>query len=200
VSLDTEFTEKPICKASRQYQHLKLQQLDEGNLDPVEYQEAYDDIVEKSCICVGLGTAALLANDLDTRVEGEGVSICPGPNMAYFSETVSLQTMTDHIYGRENIIQRDDRPHMFIKELSLYVNYLKEKIAETAGNPDGKQIKYLESFRQNLMDGIAYYRQLFTHLEDHFTEAKSEILKALSAYQEELDKLLLTVNPQKEVA
>lgn len=195
VSLDTEFTEKPICKASRQYQYLKLQELDELDVDPVEYQKAFDEITEKACICVGLGTSALLANNLNRRVEGDAVSVCPGPNMAYFSEEVSLQRMTDHIYGRDNVIQRTDRPQMFIKELSLYVNYLKEKVAENSNPADAKQIKYFRKFRQNLLDGIEYYRNLFGEVTQYFDEIKTEIFTALDEIQNELDALILEPIP-----
>jgi hypothetical protein len=193
VSVDKEFTDHSICRASRQYQYLKLQQLEEKDLDPVQRQKEYEEIVDKSCICVGLGTAALLVNDLDTRVEGEGVSVCPGPNMAYFSEISTLQTMTDHIYGRDNVISRDDRPHMFIKELSLYVDYLRESFEETPDQPDEKQLAYLESFRQNLYEGIEYYKTLFSGLEDTFLSVKEESLEALDAYRTELENMFLTM-------
>jgi hypothetical protein len=103
--LNNEFTEKSICTASRQYQYLKIQELDQEKLSPKEYQAKYDKIVEKACICVGLGTSALLAKNLDRKVEGDGVSICPGPNMAYFSKIMSLKEITDHIYGRSNTIR-----------------------------------------------------------------------------------------------
>ena len=36
--------------------------------------------------------------------------------------------MTDHIYGRENIVTNSKRPHMFIAELHLYIDYLKEEL------------------------------------------------------------------------
>ena len=39
--------------------------------------------------------------------------------------------MVDHIYGRSNIITRTDRPNMFIKELNLYIDYLRKKKTET---------------------------------------------------------------------
>lgn len=190
VQFDTEFTEKPICTASRQYQYLKVQQLNEQDLDPVEHQKAYDKIVEKSCICVGLGTSALLSNDLDTTEEGDGVSVCPGPNMAYFSEEVSLKQMVDHIYGRDNVIQRQDRPQMFIKELSLYVNYLKDQIAEIPDTADEKQQNYIHKFRKNLLEGIEYYRNLYGELEMHFQHVKSEIFESLNRFEEELDSLI----------
>lgn len=183
VVMSTEFTEKPICRASRQYQYLKLKELENADIDPVQYQKAYNDVVEKACICVGLGTSALLANDLDNRVEGEAVSICPGPNMAYFSEEVSLETMTNHIYGKENIIQRDDRPHMFLKELCLYVDYLNEQIAESPDPLEEKQRKYLESFRGNLLEGIEYYYGLFRDSD--------EIIDSLNNFKDELVSLPL---------
>ncbi|HHM02874.1 MAG TPA: hypothetical protein ENJ15_07645, partial [Caldithrix abyssi] len=84
LSSNREFTEKSICTASRQFQHLKIKQLEESSLSPGEYKEAFDKIVDKSCICVGLGTTALVSYGLDTRVEGKEISVCPGPNMAYF--------------------------------------------------------------------------------------------------------------------
>ena len=183
VVMSTEFTEKPICRASRQYQHLKLQELDEQDVGPAEYKKAYEDIVEKACICVGLGTSALLVNDLDTRIEGEAVSICPGPNMAYFSDEVSLETMVHHIYGRENLVQRKTRPHMFIKELSLYVDYLKEQIQQYSRPLENKHRQYFENFRDNLLAGINYYQKLFSRADN--------LLQSLNTFQEELESLSL---------
>lgn len=190
VQFDTEFTDKPICTASRQYQYLKVQQLNEQDRDPVAYQKAYDEIVEKACICVGLGTAALLSNDLDTSGEGDGVSVCPGPNMAYFSKEVSLEKMADHIYGRDNVIQRQDRPQMFIKELSLYVNYLKDQIEENPDPDDEKQQQYFSKFRENLFAGIEYYRNLLNDLDVYFQSKKPELLQALNRFEKELDLLV----------
>ncbi len=187
---NTEFTEKSICTASRQYQYLKLKQLEQENLPPDEYQARYDKIVEKSCICVGLGTSALLVNKLDTRTEGEGVSVCPGPNMAYFSKTMSLQEITDHIYGRANVITRTDRPNMFIRELNIYIDYLKNKIEETRTSMSEKQENYLLTFVKNLKEGIDYYYGLFSNLKDRFQDAKYDILSALDADWEILDILI----------
>ncbi len=195
VQFDTEFTEKPICKASRKYQYLKIQQLNEQDLDPISYQMAYDKIVEKACICVGLGTSALLSNGIDTTEEGEAVSVCPGPNMAYFSEEVSLQNMVDHIYGRENVIQRKDRPQMFIKEISLYVNYLKEKITENLDDFDEARQQYFQKFQQNLLDGIHYYRNMFRESDHYFRSLKTELFEALDQFEAELFSLI----PEQEI-
>ena len=151
-----EFTEESICLASRQYQQLKLKELDNEGISPFEYQNKYDKIVDKSCLCVGLGTSTLLANNLDTKVEGDGVSICPGPNMAYFSKTISLKEITDHIYGRLNVITRTDRPNMFIKELKIYIEFLKNKVEETKVSITDKQEKYLLKLGNNIKEGINY--------------------------------------------
>ena len=126
-----------------------------------EYQSKFNKIVERSCTCVGLGTSALLVNNLDTKIEGKGVSVCPGPNMAYFSKEMSMKELIDHIYGRNNVINREDRPNMFMKELNIYVDFLKNKLEETKGNMTAKQEKYFESFSSNMKEGIDYYQKLF---------------------------------------
>jgi hypothetical protein len=188
-----EFTEKNICTASRQYQYLKLKELDKEKLSPGEYQTEYDLIVEKSCICVGLGTPALLVNDLDTKIEGDGVSVCPGPNMAYFSKIMGLKEITDHIYGRSNMISRTDRPNMFIKELEIYIDFLKNKIEETRGSMTNKQEKYLLTFVKNLNEGISYYYSLFNSLKDIFEDTKSSIPSALGDSRKTLHLLSLEI-------
>ena len=190
---NTEFTEKAICAASRQYQSLKIKKLDSKNLSPEEHKVHFDKIVSKTCLCVGLGTSPLINNDIDRKVEGESVSICPGPNMAYYSKIISLKKMVDHIYGRTNIIKRNDRPNMFIKELNLYINFLKDKIEETKVSITNKQEKYLLTFEQNLKDGISYYTRLFNDLTDVFEDTKSCILKDLEASKKTFHLLILEI-------
>ncbi|MCD4773737.1 MAG: hypothetical protein K8R41_10190 [Bacteroidales bacterium] len=189
AALNTEFTDKGICTASRQYQRLKLKELEKENLSPEEYKKEYDKIVEKSCICVGLGTSALLVNDLDTKTEGKGVSVCPGPNMAYFTKTMSLKEISDHIYGRLNVITRTDRPNMFVKELKIYIDYLKNRIEETKVSMTAKQEKYLLTFANNLKEGVNYYQNLFSDLKENFKDKKSGILNELNSGKKTLQSL-----------
>ena len=190
---NSEFTEKSICTASHRYQRLKIKELDNEDLSSDEYQNKYEKIVDKSCICVGLGTSALLVNELDTKVEGDGVSICPGPNMAYFSKITNLKEMADHIYGRSNIITRTDRPNMFVKELKIYIDFLKNKIEELKSSvPKAigkKQEQYLFTFEKNLKEGINYYYSLFNSLKDKFEDTKSDILDDLEASKKSLQLL-----------
>lgn len=176
VAMNKDFLDTGICTASRQYQHLKLKELDSQGLTDEEYDYQYNKITEKSCTCVGLGTSALLTYGLDTTTEGQGVSICPGPNMAYFNKTMELNEMIDHIYGKTNVISRKDRPHMFIKELYIYLDYLQARIAESKFEITDKQRKYLLTFAGNLNDGIIYYQELFNNLKEEFSESKGQIL------------------------
>lgn len=193
VSLNTEYTEKGICTASRQYQRISLAKLEKEALPADDYKKRYDKIVEKSCICVGLGTSALLVNNLDTKTEGTGVSVCPGPNMAYFSKKMSLKEMVDHIYGRVNVITRKDRPNMFIKELNLYIDYLKNKIEETKASITEKEKKSLFSFVDNLKNGIQYYDHLFSEVKDCFEDTKNSIFMELEASKKDLHLLYLKI-------
>lgn len=193
VALNNEFAKKGLCTASRAYQFLKLKELDKEGLSSREYQKKYNKIVEKSCICVGLGTSALLVNGIDTKVEGTGVSICPGPDMAYFSKKMTLKELIDHIYGRSNVITRTDRPNMFMKELKLYIDYLKNKVEETKISSTGKQEKFLQTFVANLKEGINYYHNLFDSMKGKFAETKSGILNDLNNSNKILSQLNLEI-------
>jgi hypothetical protein len=88
------------------------------------------------------------------------VTICPGPNLKWFSGVFSLKQMVDHIYGRIHITNSLYRPHMFINELKLYVDYLKKQLQETASSLNEKQLKYFQKFRTNLLAGIAFYKKI----------------------------------------
>ncbi|WP_136482108.1 hypothetical protein [Cognatitamlana onchidii] len=189
VALNKEFKEAGICTASREYQYLKIKDLKEQNLDPISYQKAYDKIIEKSCTCVGLGTSALLKYKLDTKVEGNGVSICPGPNMAYYSKVMSLQNITDHIYGRSNMVSRTDRPNLFIKELHIYIDYLKNKLDEARMSMNKKEEKYLKTFTSNMKVGVAYYHGLFDNVKHRFEDIKSSVLKELKETEAVLNQI-----------
>lgn len=198
VELNKDFGDKALCVASRQYQHLKLQALDTEELSKEKYQKKFDEITEKSCICVGLGTSSLLKYDLDTKKEKEGVSVCPGPNIAYFSQVTSLQSMINHIYGKENTITRTDRPNMFVKELNIYLDYFKTEIFKSVDNLNRKQEKYLKRFGQNLNTGIDYYHQVFESATDTFNDTKTTILNDLEKGKTVLKSLIADVEKLTE--
>tara|TARA_R110002096_G_scaffold75045_5_gene177796 strand:- start:735 stop:2546 length:1812 start_codon:yes stop_codon:yes gene_type:complete len=194
VALNKEFKETGICTASREYQYLKINDLKEQQLPDEAYNKQYHKIIEKSCTCVGLGTSALLKYNLDTRVEGEGVSICPGPNMAYFSKEMSLKNITDHIYGRDNMISRTDRPNFFIKELQIYIDFLKNKFEETKNSLTKKDEKYLLTFTKNMKAGVSYYQNLFNSLKHVFEDIKTTALNELDKSELILNEINLEIN------
>ncbi len=194
---NTEFTEKPICTASRRYQRLKIKSLDASVLSEADYNREYNKVIEKSCICVGLGTSALLENNVDTQREGPGVSVCPGPNMAYFSRKMSLKEISDHIYGRANMISRNDRPNMFVKELNIYIEHLKERFEETKMSMCQKQEQYLTNFGSNLKEGISYYQELFGGLKDKFEDTKINVLGELENSKNALQVLIKEIEKRK---
>jgi len=199
VALNKEFSEQGICTASRQYQRLKLKALDEENLSTIDYKNKYNKIVEKTCTCVGLGTSSLLAYNLETKVEGTGVSVCPGPNMAYYSKVMSLKEITDHIYGRVNVMTRTDRPNMFIKELNIYIDYLKNKLEEAKSSMNKKQEKYLLTFTSNMKEGVMYYQNLFHDMKHNFEDVKSTVLKELEISKNTLQLISIEIDQLKVV-
>lgn len=156
---NTEFSKEPICTASHTYQKQKLKQLESLDLPTEDYEKQYRDVVSKECLCIGLMNSAVHTYNLTPVKNLKAVTICPGPNIAYFSKVVTLQEMVDHIYGRLDIITNQERPHMFIKELNLNVEYLKEQILELK-SANEKLLKEIKAFGSKLLNGIDYYRTM----------------------------------------
>lgn len=176
---NTEFTKKPICTASRAYQRLKLKALEEAGCTPEELAAYRERITAKACICHDLAGGATVTQGLDTNAT---TAVCCGPNGVYFSRTAQLREMIDHIYGRARLPLDGSRPHMFIKELSLHVDRLREAAAqhvETAKDA-------LES-KHNLMAGIASYREKAAQLA---ADSRDEFLERLEALRGEIDRIL----------
>lgn len=183
---NTEFTELPICTASRQYQHLKIKQLNTLGLDAETLQREIDAVTEKDCLCEGLGAAAILNAGRTPAHKLEAVAICPGPNAAYFHKKVTLQTMVDHIHGRTNLLAGADRPHMFIKELSLYVDYLRGEFKRMTGEATAKQQRRLAAFRSNLLEGVQHYTNLLPVLQERVAADVQRMRTELERYAAEI--------------
>lgn len=180
---NTEFTQEPICTASHKYQQLKIAQLQSFNLPKDEYQKQLQPVLDKECLCLGLSNAAIKHYNLPPIKKLESVNICPGPNITHFSKVLSLQEMIDHIYGRATVLEGTERPHMFINELNLYVDYLQEQI-ETESNGDAKHTQYCRNFYENLLSGIAYYRKLLKTVLSGSTQSKNTFLHGLNRAEE----------------
>lgn len=148
---NTEFTEKPICLASRQYQTSKLKEIHNRPLLNPEKAMLEQKVVGKTCICHHLGNGALIALGI-TKEKNAPQAICPGPNIAWFDKTYTLQEMVDHIYGRGRSLVPSQRPHMFAKEITMYVDYFSEEVGRSEHRP--KEISALLEFKNNLEAGL----------------------------------------------
>lgn len=182
LSSDTEFTTEPICTASREYQNLKIRQMKNNHHSEKEFETEVQKIIEKDCLCEGLGVAALLRNGVAPPHHLKAVTICPGPNLAYFSGIFSLEEMANHIYGRMNLLNSLSRSHMFINELLMYIDYLKEEIEKNMNAWTLRQEKHFKTFKENLFQGIEYYKSLIQEVKsdaEKFTDRmKNELAEA----------------------
>jgi hypothetical protein len=197
LSTNTEFTELPICTASREYQRLKIKQLEVTEPDPAIFAEKFEAITEKICLCEGLCASAYLKNDLLKPRENKAVSICPGPNLAYFSKQYTLKEMISHIYGREAITFKFNRPNLFVNELHLYVDYLKKDLTAQLYDLNAKKTKYFEKFRAELLKGIDYYRELIPELKLQTDIATQELHQQLQKAEEKLRLITQVLDPVK---
>jgi hypothetical protein len=187
LALSKEYDSKGICTASKRYQDLKLDELEQQKADYSEaiFERKKNSITEKSCLCVGLANASYLENDIKTKGQAQGVIICPGPNMAYFTQEVSLAQMVQHIYGNASVLTVSNRPNLFVKELKMYVDYLKNEIESVTEEVTAAQIKKWNSFKNNLIEGIAYYQSVFS-ATPYFENSKQKMKYMLHFYKEEI--------------
>ena len=158
LASNTEFTERPICTASREYQRAKLKAMGFGEAPPSDTTDPeVRKIYDKACICHHLGNGALI--ELGVVKPSVPVAVCPSGNIAYFDREYTLREMVDHIYGRGSSLVPPTRPHCLAKELEMYVDHLEKQLG--AARPgDERAATRLASFRENLERGLAEYRGL----------------------------------------
>jgi len=191
LSTNTEFTEQPICTASREYQNLKLKEISKLNLSPEKLQKQSEKIMAKDCLCEGLGESVRLKNDIESSHKLTAVAICPGPNLAYFSGTYSLKEMVDHIYGRFKLPGLKKRSNMFVNELNLYVDYFKNELDDCPEKVNKLQSRHLQNFKSNLLEGIEYYRQLSASFQLETKTYIDNFLNELNIFRDQISVLLV---------
>jgi hypothetical protein len=130
-------------------------------LPAADYQQQFEVITEKICLCEGLCSSTYLKYGIERPRENNAVAICPGPNLAYFSRIYSLEELVKHIYGQVNLLDQIKRPHVFIKELELYIDYLQKDLQAHLKDLTEKKQKQLTKFKEQLLSGIIYYKQLW---------------------------------------
>ena len=190
---NTEFTVEPICTASREYQNLKIKQLEGLDLTPEVLGEQISKVTEKICLCEGLCASTYMADGILKPRENKAVAICPGPNLAYFNRKYSLREMIDHIYGKYDLLSGISRPNLFIKECGLYIDYLKKEIETLQG--DVKKTKYVDKFYTQLRNGIEYYRDLFCKHDGALQMWNSEQVSKLEQYVFSLSNIAALSHP-----
>lgn len=191
LALNKEYDPQGMCTASKKYQDIKLAELEQQKetLSEKAIEQKKAEIFEKACLCVGLANASYLENGMEIKGQQQGVVICPGPNLAYFDKIISLADMVKHIYGKNNILQDNNRPNMFVKELQMYVDHLKKGVAECTENMTTVQVKKWSAFKSNLQSGIDYYKELLVQSK-FFANEKEQI-------QQQLERCRLQVNEVK---
>jgi hypothetical protein len=187
LALSKEFGAGGICTSSKKYQDVKLDELKKikNTLSEETFNKMKFDITEKACLCVGLANASYIENHIKITGQSQGVIICPGPNMAYFDKEVSLSEMVQHIYGNANVMTDANRPNLFIKELKMYIDYLKNEINTLSDEVTASQVKKLKAFKSNLFEGITFYQNFFANTS-YFENSIKEIQNQLEFYTKEL--------------
>ena len=186
LALSNEYGAEGVCTASRLFQKNKIDE-----------QGISDNITDKTCLCMGLAATAVINYAVETR-ESRGISICPGPNMAYFNQELTLQDMSHHIYNGDEGIVRSDRPNMFVNELGMYLTYLSGKIEEHRNDWGKKSERYLNTFTSNMNQGISYYQEMFNSIGTTFDSVKdiayeslNDAVESMKEMGAEIDSLIL---------
>lgn len=191
LSSNTEFTDKPICTASRQYIDLKIKQAVEAGYEGEALKARSLEIAVKDCLCEGLGASAIIVHNEKPAHDLSAVSICPGPNLAYFSGIFSLKEMVSHIYGRAHLLNSVYRPNVFVNELVLYVDYLKSEIHKHMDTMNKKQANYFEGFKSNLVNGINYYHKLASEFYPSAKDLQETMRQELSELEAKIAELFV---------
>ena len=188
LAFNKDYTDVSICTASKQYLKLRMEELKASSASSKEIELETKKLSEKECLCEGLTNSTYHANKIKPDFSRKGVSICPGPNIAYFKQVVSLKEMVDHIYGKINLLKDIKRPNLFIKELNMYVEYLEKHLKELKPNEE-KQLAYYRIFKKNIQDGISYYQNLFSKYEGKLKEMKNGVTAELENFNKKLEKI-----------
>jgi hypothetical protein len=177
---NTEFTPLPICTASRQYQRQKLEHLLREDLTEQQRAAVRESVLAKSCICHDLAGGATLKLGIDPAA---APAICCGPNIVNFSRIASLEEMVGHIYGRTSLLANSARPHVFLRELAINIDFLCEELKKHRLGIGSHTLDYFEEFRDNLLGGIDHYRRFADRIGT----------KARAAFLVELERLRMAV-------
>jgi hypothetical protein len=77
---------------------------------------------------------------------------------------------------------------MFIRELRLYVEHLREETEKLAAGISPRSMEYISQFKENLLNGIDYYRGLAEEFVDH---ERNRFLDQLAQLQDTIEPMVL---------
>jgi hypothetical protein len=170
LTFNTEFGPRPLCSSSRTYQKLKLEELDKSELKGEALALSKEIVTSHGCICIDLSGGIRRGLGLEPKAPE---AICPGPNLAWFDRTMSLEEMVGHIYGRMNVFsgaKGASRPHMFLNELKINLDFMARELKRSMLGVAPKNAAYFEEYKKNLLAGMDYYssraRELFGAAEE----------------------------------
>ncbi len=175
VKFNRDFTSYPVCLASREYQRAKLAELETLQLAETEKERQRNKVLAKSCICNDLAGGAFLKRGIDAKAT---TAVCPGPNLVYFQQRLTLVNLVAHIYGRNNLSLKK-RPHLFINELKLHVAFWEQDVSKLKTKQTERNAKTLLKTKELLLAGIDYYQRLFDHPSVEFIEQLLTIKQTL---------------------
>ncbi|MCH7819857.1 MAG: hypothetical protein IIB40_09915 [Candidatus Marinimicrobia bacterium] len=181
---NTEFTKHHICSASRNFMRRKLNTLETNGSSNGLAEKQKENVLAKACLCRDLAASA--TQNFNVKRNGK-ILICCGPGIINYSKKSTLEEMVDHIYGRKSLLTKSYRPHMFIKELSLYVEYIRKEAEQYSFELSNRTPKYFREFKENIKEGIEYYRTL---VEEFIEEQRERFLSELDALSAEFDAIL----------
>lgn len=179
---NTEFSQTPVCVGSRFYQAKKLAELEEADIDPERRAALREEVLAKSCVCHDLAGGVTKKNNIDPDATP---AVCCGPSIADFSKVATLREMADHIYGRKELPLAADRPHMFVRELQIYIDYLREESRRYGLGLSCKAPEYFSEYIANLFDAVEYYQNLGGVFKT--PDQRQKILVELHALKAELE-------------
>jgi len=186
---NVEFSKIPICTASKDYQQKKIKEIGKDVLNEVENALGQAKITIKTCLCDHLSNGALI--NLGIKKEGMAPqAVCPGQNISWFNRKYSLVEMMEHFYNKKESLISKDRPHMFAKEIQMYVDYYDKLVKES--DLSERVSKTLQEFYENLKSGMEYCRN-FSNKMPYASENIESIKFWVDEQKERLEKIYNSV-------
>jgi len=83
------------------------------------------------------------------------------------------------------------RPNIFINELHLYVDYMRNEIQKRFDTWNAKEQKYFDTFKANLQDGINHYKGLIPKLLEESERYRETMRNELLELEQELIEIVI---------